>query len=100
LELLGFAVALKTAAIVGKQVCSLAVAGKGVNRLVVGLRMIPRGEVVLIIAGIGDSLTLPGAQGGGEPAINAATFGVVVIMVIVTTLLMRFERQGGSRNFR
>jgi Kef-type K+ transport system membrane component KefB len=87
LELLGFAVALTMAAIIGKQVCSLAVAEKGINRLAVGLGMIPRGEVGLIFAGIGASLTLPNAQGVGEPVISAETFGVVVIMVIVTTLL-------------
>jgi Kef-type K+ transport system membrane component KefB len=87
LELLGFAVALTTAAIIGKQVCSLAVAEKGINRLAVGLGMIPRGEVGLIFAGIGASLTLPNAQGASEPVVSASTFGVVVIMVIVTTLL-------------
>jgi Kef-type K+ transport system membrane component KefB len=87
LELLGFAVALTTAAIIGKQVCSLAVAEKGINRLAVGLGMIPRGEVGLIFAGIGASLTLPNAQGVSEPVVRASTFGVVVIMVIVTTLL-------------
>ena len=41
----------------------------------------------LIFAGIGASLMAPDAQGAVEPVINAATFGVVVIMVIVTTLL-------------
>ena len=87
LELLTFAVALTTAAIIGKQVCSLAVTEKGINRLVVGLGKIPRGEVGLIFAGIGASLTLPAAQGLGEPVVSAATFSVVVIMVIVTTLL-------------
>ncbi len=87
LELLGFAVALTMAAVIGKQVCALAVAEKGINRLEVGLGMIPRGEVGLIFAGIGASLTLPNAQGVSAPVINDATFGVVVIMVIVTTLL-------------
>jgi Kef-type K+ transport system membrane component KefB len=87
LELLTFAVALTTAAIIGKQVCSLAVTEKGINRLAVGLGMIPRGEVGLIFAGIGASLTLPDAQGVGEPIVSAAIFSVVVIMVIVTTLI-------------
>jgi Kef-type K+ transport system membrane component KefB len=87
LESLGFAIALTAAAVIGKQVGSLAITEKGINRLTVGLGMIPRGEVGLIFAGIGASLTLPSAQGAGEPIINAATFGVVVIMVIVTTLL-------------
>jgi Kef-type K+ transport system membrane component KefB len=86
-ELLGFAAALTVAAIVGKQVCSLAVAERGVNRLSVGLGMIPRGEVGLIFAGIGATLTLPNAQGVAEPVIGTATFGAVVIMVIITTLV-------------
>jgi len=87
LELLGFAIALTMAAITGKQVCSLAVAERGINRLAIGLGMIPRGEVGLIFAGIGASLTLPNAQGVREPVVSAATFSVVVIMIIVTTLL-------------
>ncbi len=86
-QLLGFAVALTLAAIVGKQICSLAVAERGLNRLAIGLGMIPRGEVGLIIAGIGATLMLPGAAGVPEPVIGPATFGAVVIMVIVTTLM-------------
>lgn len=87
LDLLGFASVLTLAAIVGKQVCSLAVAERGLNRLAVGLGMIPRGEVGLIFAGIGATLFLPNAQGVNEPVIGAGTFGVVVMMVIVTTLV-------------
>ena len=87
LDLLGFALALTLAAIVGKQVCSLAVAERGLNRLAVGFGMIPRGEVGLIFAGIGATLWLPDSAGRSEPVINAGTFGVVVIMVIVTTLI-------------
>jgi Kef-type K+ transport system membrane component KefB len=86
-ELLGFAAALTVAAVVGKQVCSLAVLERGVNRLAVGVGMIPRGEVGLIFAGIGATLVLPNAGGTPEPVIDSATFGAVVIMVIVTTLL-------------
>jgi Kef-type K+ transport system membrane component KefB len=86
-ELLGLAAALTIAAVVGKQVCSLAVVERGVNRLSVGLGMIPRGEVGLIFAGIGASLMLPNAQGVPEPVIGPGTFGAVVIMVIVTTLV-------------
>jgi Kef-type K+ transport system membrane component KefB len=86
-DVLGFAVVLTIAAIIGKQVCSLAVAERGINRLSIGLGMIPRGEVGLIFAGIGATLTLPNAQGINEPVINSATFGAVVVMVIVTTLV-------------
>ncbi|HXQ69391.1 MAG TPA: cation:proton antiporter [Pyrinomonadaceae bacterium] len=87
LDILGFAAMLTIAAIVGKQVCGLAVLDRGVNRVAVGLGMIPRGEVGLIFAGIGATLMLPTAAGVNEPVINAATFGAVVIMVIITTLV-------------
>ena len=86
-ELLGFALALTVAAILGKQVCSLGVLEKGVNRVAIGLGMIPRGEVGLIFAGIGATLMLPNTAGVNEPVIGPATFGVVVIMVIVTTIV-------------
>ena len=87
IELLGFAASLTLAAIIGKQVCSLVVVERGLNRLAIGLGMIPRGEVGLIFAGIGATLMLPNAQGVNEPVIGAGTFGVIVMMVIVTTLV-------------
>ncbi|HKV36091.1 MAG TPA: cation:proton antiporter [Pyrinomonadaceae bacterium] len=87
LDILGFAATLTIAAIVGKQVCGLAVLDRGVNRVAVGLGMIPRGEVGLIFAGIGATLMLPTSAGVNEPVIDAATFGAVVIMVIITTLV-------------
>jgi Kef-type K+ transport system membrane component KefB len=86
-DILGFAAVLTIAAIVGKQICSLGVLERGVDRLTVGLGMIPRGEVGLIFAGIGATLMLPTSTGTMEPVINAATFGAVVIMVIITTLV-------------
>jgi len=78
---MGLAGALIGAAILGKQACSLG-AGRGVDRLTVGLGMIPRGEVGLIFANIGLGLSL-----GGEPIIDRGTFSAVVVMVIVTTLV-------------
>jgi Kef-type K+ transport system membrane component KefB len=87
LDILGFALALTAAAIVGKQACSLGVLERGIDRLTIGLGMIPRGEVGLIFAGIGASLMLPTATGVSEPVINSATFGAVVIMVIITTII-------------
>ena len=86
-DLLGFAAVLTAAAVVGKQVCSLGVLERGVNRFAVGLGMIPRGEVGLIFAGVGAALVLPAAGGATEPVISRATFGAIVIMVIATTLL-------------
>ncbi len=79
---LGLAGALTIAAILGKQACSLGVIGKGVDRLTVGLGMIPRGEVGLIFANIGLGLTI-----GGESVVDAATFSAIVVMVIVTTIV-------------
>jgi Kef-type K+ transport system membrane component KefB len=79
---LGLAAALIVAAIIGKQVCSLGVMTPGVNRLAVGIGMVPRGEVGLIFANVGAGLTL-----NGMPVINASTFSAVVAMVVVTTMV-------------
>ncbi len=81
-SILGFAAVLTLAAIIGKQVCALAIFEKGINRMAIGLGMIPRGEVGLIFAGIGAKLVLD-----GQPVIEAGTYSAVVIMVIVTTLI-------------
>ena len=86
-DILGFALVLTLAAIIGKQICALGVVERGINRLAVGLGMIPRGEVGLIFAGIGATLMLPSSTGVSEPVISSATFGAVVIMVIITTLI-------------
>lgn len=86
-ELLGFAAALTAAAVLGKQVCGLVVVDRGLNRAAIGLGMIPRGEVGLIFAGLGTTLVLPTVQGVPAPVIDTGTFGVIIIMVIVTTLV-------------
>jgi Na+:H+ antiporter len=79
---LELAAALIVVAIIGKQACALGVTIPGVNRLAVGIGMIPRGEVGLIFASVGAGLTLDGV-----PVIGPATFSAVVVMVIVTTLV-------------
>ena len=81
-QILGFAAVLTLAAIIGKQVCSLAIFDKTTNKIAIGLGMIPRGEVGLIFAGIGAKLMLD-----GHPVISTSTYSAVVIMVIVTTLV-------------
>jgi Kef-type K+ transport system membrane component KefB len=78
---LTLAAALTIVAIVGKQACSLGVLGKGIDRLSVGIGMIPRGEVGLIFANIGVALSVR-----GQRIVDEATFPAVVVMVIVTTL--------------
>lgn len=82
---LGLAAALTVVAIVGKQLCSLGVLGKGVDRLTVGIGMVPRGEVGLIFANIGLALTI-----GGRRIVDEAIFSAVVVMVIVTTMVTPF----------
>jgi Kef-type K+ transport system membrane component KefB len=81
-SILGFALILTVVAILGKQACALAVVERGLDRLSVGIGMIPRGEVGLIFASIGVSLTLQ-----GSPVISSSTYSAVVIMVILTTLV-------------
>jgi len=77
LPVMGIAAGLTIAAFFGKQVCGLAVVEKGLDRVMIGLGMVPRGEVGLIMAGIGKSLRV----------IDDALFSAVVIMVIVTTIM-------------
>ena len=79
---LALAAALTVAAVVGKQVCALGVWQPGINRLAIGVGMIPRGEVGLIFANIGLTLTL-----AGERIVSSATYSAVVVMVIVTTMM-------------
>ena len=82
LEVLAFAAVLTVAALIGKQVCALGVLDRGVDRVAVGLGMIPRGEVGLIFAGIGVTLHL-----AGERVIDDKIYSAVVMMVAITTLL-------------
>jgi Kef-type K+ transport system membrane component KefB len=80
--MLGLAGALTIAAIAGKQACALGVLGRGIDRLTVGIGMIPRGEVGLVFANIGLTLSV-----GGTRIIDQASFSAVVMMVIVTTVV-------------
>lgn len=77
------AIALTVVAIVGKLVCAFGVTEKGLNRTAVGLGMIPRGEVGLIFAQVGQDLTRP----DGQSVIDKGTFSAIVVMVMVTTLI-------------
>jgi Kef-type K+ transport system membrane component KefB len=79
----GLAAAVTAAAIIGKQVCYFGVLERGLNRLAVGLGMIPRGEVGLIFAAVGSGLTSP----SGERIVDADTYSAVVVMVILTTMV-------------
>jgi Kef-type K+ transport system membrane component KefB len=81
-EVICFAGVLTITAIIGKQICGLGVVQKGMDRISVGIGMIPRGEVGLIFAAIGNKLVL-----GGQPVIGQSTFSAVIIMVVITTMI-------------
>ena len=81
LSVLGFAVLLTLAAMVGKLACGF-VAPEGVSRLTLGLGMMPRGEVGLIFAAIGSQLVL-----SGRPVIDASAYAAAIFMVMATTML-------------
>ena len=75
LPVLMIALAVSVAAFIGKIVAG-SVAGK-VNKWIVGVGMIPRGEVGLIFAMIGKNLGV----------VDDRLFSIIVIMVILSTLL-------------
>jgi Kef-type K+ transport system membrane component KefB len=78
----GLAIGLTVAGIVGKQFAGLGVLTRGVDRVMVGLGMVPRGEVGLIFANMGVALAV-----AGERIVSSETFAAVVVMVVVTTLV-------------
>jgi Kef-type K+ transport system membrane component KefB len=94
LHVLDTAAILFAAAVVGKLACGLGV-GKGVNRWVVGVAMIARGEVQLLGAGLGLALGV----------ISQETFTAIILVVILTTfatpillggLLQRLDRAAAT----
>jgi Kef-type K+ transport system membrane component KefB len=95
---LGLAAALTMAAVAGKQLCAFGVVGHGLDRLSVGIGMIPRGEVGLIFANAGQKLVM-----GGRPVIGPDVVTALVLMVMTTTVLTppalkwRFRRLSTAR---
>jgi Kef-type K+ transport system membrane component KefB len=77
---IGFAVLITLAAMIGKWACGL-VTPRGISGRTVGLGMMPRGEVGLIFAGIGATLLLD-----GKAVVNPETYAAAVFMVVVTTM--------------
>jgi len=69
---------LVVVAIIGKVITGFAIFGQpGVNKLAVGIGMIPRGEVGLVFAGVG------AASGVLTESLDAA----IIVMVIITTFM-------------
>ncbi|KTD82795.1 cation:proton antiporter [Legionella waltersii] len=75
-NVIGIAVGLLIAAILGKLVSGLG-ANRKDDRLLIGIGMLPRGEVGLVFASIGRTLGV----------INDNIFSAVVLMVVVTTFI-------------
>ncbi len=65
-------------AVIGKVVAGIAVFWKKMNRLAVGVGMVPRGEVGLIFADIGRR----------QGVLSEGAFSAVLIMVIFSTLIV------------
>jgi Kef-type K+ transport system membrane component KefB len=76
LEVLLLGLALMGAAVLGKLAASLAVR-RQVDRLLVGIGMIPRVEVTLIVGNIGLGLGV----------LNRNLFSVIILVVLFTVLL-------------
>ena len=76
------ALALTAVAVLGKTLAGLGAVGKGLDRLSIGIAMVPRGEVGLIFANVGLTLSL-----AGQPIIDRQVFSAVVVMVMLTTLV-------------
>lgn len=74
---------LTVVAILGKLACYFGVFEKGLNRLAVGLGMIPRGEVGLIFAAEGAKLVGP----DGVAVVDQNAFSAIVVMVMITTMV-------------
>jgi Kef-type K+ transport system membrane component KefB len=69
---------LVVVAIIGKTVTGLAVFGQpGINRLAIGVGMVPRGEVGLVFAGVGSGIGI----------LSKPLEAAVIVMVILTTFL-------------
>ncbi|MGV3621848.1 MAG: cation:proton antiporter, partial [Archangium sp.] len=73
---LSLAAALTVVAIAGKLLAGLGALGKGLDRLSIGIGMVPRGEVGLIFASIGSQLTVQ-----GQRVVDEKIFSAVVVMV-------------------
>ena len=76
-------VLLVVAALAGKIVCGLGVRGKDIDRLTVGIGMVPRGEVGLIFAAVAAQLVQP----DGKPLMSRGVHAALVATVFITTLV-------------
>lgn len=76
-EVLGLAAVLTVVAVLGKLASALGALGTPADKLLIGMGMVPRGEVGLIFAAIGLS----------RGVLDDDLYGAVLIVVLVTTLM-------------
>jgi Kef-type K+ transport system membrane component KefB len=81
-ESLILALALTVIAVIGKLVSGFGVRGNTVDKLTVGIGMVPRGEVGLIFANVG-----AGIKFEGKPLIAAGVYAAIVLMVMASTVV-------------
>ncbi|MFQ6092841.1 MAG: cation:proton antiporter [bacterium] len=88
------AAVLTIMAIIGKVVCGWGGLGKRLNKLSIGLGMIPRGEVGLIFA----------SHGMVHSVITESVYSAIIVMVMVTTFitppLLKLSLTHGERRLR
>jgi Kef-type K+ transport system membrane component KefB len=77
---------LLTCAIAGKLVSGLGVIDGKSDRMIVGVGMIPRGEVGLVFAQAGAALVLPTAL-GPAPLLDPPLYASLALVVMLTTLI-------------
>lgn len=78
--ILKIAAALFVVAVISKMLSGTVVFKKGINRLIIGIGMIPRGEVGLIFAGMGLTNNI----------INSSIYSASVAVIIMTTFVTPF----------
>ena len=76
-SVLALAVSLTVVAIIGKLVAGLGIGRSGGDKLLIGIAMMPRGEVGLIFASIGLS----------KGVLDDELYGALLLMVLVTTVI-------------
>jgi Kef-type K+ transport system membrane component KefB len=77
MRILGIALALTVIGVIGKVLAGFTALRRGLRRLVIGVGMVPRGEVGLIFAQIGLA----------SGALDAGLYSAVTLMVILTTFI-------------
>jgi len=76
MEVLVSGLALTIVAIISKMAASLILKG-GNNKLIVGIGLVPRGEVGLIFASIGKSIGV----------LDDSLFSIIIVVVLLTTMV-------------